>query len=152
MKLKNQKGFTIIELLVVIAIIGLLASVVLVGLGGARRSGRDARRVADLRQIQVGLESYFAKNGNYPQPPLSTNLVNAGVGVSVVPVDPSGTTAVPVPYSYGVNANPATTYTLGASLEDTTNQALNNDIDGTSNGVACADGPAPAAFVYCVSL
>ena len=66
-KNKKNKGFTLIELLVVIAIIGILASVVLASLNTARRKSRDARRIADVKQIQLALELYFdANNGTYP--------------------------------------------------------------------------------------
>ncbi len=61
-----RKGFTLIELLVVIAIIGVLSSVVLASLNTARTKSRDAKRVSDIRQLQVALEFYFDQNGTYP--------------------------------------------------------------------------------------
>ena len=59
-------GFTLIQLLVVIAIIGLLASVVLVSLNSARQKARNAKRVADLSQMQKALELYFDTYNSYP--------------------------------------------------------------------------------------
>lgn len=63
----EKRGFTLIELLVVIAIIGLLASIVLASLNSARKKARDARRQADLKQIQNALELFANDNGGtYP--------------------------------------------------------------------------------------
>lgn len=61
---KNQ-GFTLIELLVVIAVIGLLSSLVLVSLAGARAKARDARRKNDLDQIRTALVLYYDARGNW---------------------------------------------------------------------------------------
>ena len=62
----SQKGFTLIELLVVIAIIGLLASVVLLSLNSARQKSRDAKRLADMRQLACALELYYNDFSGYP--------------------------------------------------------------------------------------
>lgn len=62
----SKKGFTLIELLVVIFIIGLLASIVIVGTGEARKKARDTKRMADLNSVQTALELYKDKNGRYP--------------------------------------------------------------------------------------
>src|SRR3989344_3217427 len=91
MKLKNRKinlratayalrtkgGFTLIEILIVVSIIGLLASIIFVGLGSSRARGRDARRIADLSSIKTGLELYFSKNGRYRRSKSAERSVNA---------------------------------------------------------------------------
>lgn len=64
--MKKQKGFTLIELLVVIAIIGLLSTLAVVALNNARQKSRDAKRVADVKQMQTALEMYFNDCNGYP--------------------------------------------------------------------------------------
>ena len=67
MNIKNKQAFTLIELLVVISIIGILASFSAVSLQGARGRARDAKRVSDIRQIQVALELYYNDYNEYPE-------------------------------------------------------------------------------------
>lgn len=55
---KNLGGFTLIELLVVIAIIGLLASIVLVNLGGVRGKAKIAKGLEFHHTIQNVLGAY----------------------------------------------------------------------------------------------
>ncbi|OGF27180.1 hypothetical protein A2331_00370 [Candidatus Falkowbacteria bacterium RIFOXYB2_FULL_34_18] len=62
----NKKGFTLIELLVVIAIIGLLSTLAVVSLNNARLKSRDARRLADVKQMQTALELFFTDCNAYP--------------------------------------------------------------------------------------
>jgi len=80
----NSRGFTLIELLVVIAIIGILSSVVLASLNGARAKARDSKRKQDMVQIRTALELYYNDNNKYP-------LANPGVwgGISTVPCGPA---------------------------------------------------------------
>lgn len=144
-------GFTLIELLVVIAIIGLLASIVLASLNSARTKSRDARRLGDLKQIQVALEFYFdSSTGNSNYPLATTGVTNCSATIQyglealsaagtpfipAVPRDPSGQTC----YKYSTaQSGSRTTYHLGASLEDPTDVIKNSDKDcndgsGTSN-------------------
>ena len=95
-RLKNTRGFTLIELLVVIAIIGMLSSVVLASLNGARIKARDARRLADLKSIQTALELHYTTGNTYVVTAAGGNTVTTTLGpvlaptyIQSVPKDPS---------------------------------------------------------------
>lgn len=134
----KQKGFTLIELLVVIAIIGILSSVVLASLNSARQKSRDARRVSDIKQLQLALELYFDSNGAYP----TALSALAGTQIAVIPTDPVGQAA----YRYAaLGAGAACTgYHLGATLEDSGHSALDADADSAA-GTACTGSAADFA-------
>lgn len=128
---KTTRGFTLIELLVVIAIIGILSSVVLASLNTARLKSRDSRRISDIKQLQLALALYSDSNGGgYP----TTLTPLAPTYIAVVPTDPVGGAA----YRYAANGTGAscTSYHLGATFEETTNQALSSDADAAVAG-AC---------------
>ncbi len=125
MKFKNltngsNRGFTLIELLVVIAIIGILSSVVLASMNTARKKARDARRQADLKSLQLALESYYDTNSAYPDAEAAevavstlTGLTSGGY-ITALPSDPSASQS----YRYRTNADGAE-YCLGANMENT---------------------------------
>jgi general secretion pathway protein G len=64
--LNKKRAFTLIELLVVIAIIGILTTIAVVALNNARAKARDAKRVADVKQVQTALELFFNDENRYP--------------------------------------------------------------------------------------
>jgi len=133
-KMTKQKGFTLIELLVVIAIIGILSSVVLASLNSARAKARDAKRISDIKQIQLALEMYYDEHdGVYPAAISNTELTDDGY-LSVVPKDPG-----PAGGNYlyaGLGSTSCLSYHLGATLE-TSNTVLDSDKDANA-GTACA--------------
>ncbi|HVM51212.1 MAG TPA: type II secretion system protein [Candidatus Acidoferrum sp.] len=63
--MKPRRGFSLIELLVVIAIVGLLASLVLPGLGRAKRTALCTSCLSNLHQIGLALDLYVQENNDY---------------------------------------------------------------------------------------
>jgi len=142
--MNKQKGFTLIEVLIVVSIIGLLTSATLIGLGSFRGAGRDARRLSDLRQIQNGLELYYAKYGEYPASQgWEASLTGAGIGVASVPKDPNTSTS----YSFSSENCTNGSYILAATLEEKDRTSrIYNDSAESDCGIQCA------GQLYCISF
>lgn len=64
----NKQSFTLIELLVVIAIIGILAGIIVVSMGGANNSAKDAVRKADINQLSKAIMIYKTNNSELELP------------------------------------------------------------------------------------
>ncbi|NQU84049.1 MAG: prepilin-type N-terminal cleavage/methylation domain-containing protein [Parcubacteria group bacterium] len=135
--MKKRKGFTLIELLVVIAIIGLLATLAVVALNSARLKSRDAKRVADVKQVQTALELSFVETNGYPTAAVAVVLGGGSqivlcdnAGSSVWQSDTTGCTTVfmslvpfnPVPggADYSYTSADGSTYSLTFTLEGAT--------------------------------
>ncbi len=147
-RIMRKRGFTLIELLIVIAIIGILASIILVSLAGAREKSRDSRREADLVQIHRAIELYRANNnGTLPvgpgwctqlSNPIYPQMRNAIVPgyISVLPQDP-------------LNPGTATDYFFAAGTEG--NFTVAAELEGSDENVlaegGCADAPAGTSSV-----
>lgn len=103
-------------------------------LDGPRINSRDARRVAEIRQLQLALELYFDVNNNYPVRLsfLSPNFM------PVIPTNPTDKSSYSYTYhtsSKGVRDS----YHLGAGLESEENYSLSSDADCNSvSGVGCS--------------
>jgi|TARA_B100002003_G_scaffold67543_1_gene62890 prepilin-type N-terminal cleavage/methylation domain-containing protein len=136
MRKTGNKGFTLIELLVVIAIIGILSSVVLASLNSARQKSRDAKRISDVKQLQLALEFFFDTNGGYPSALSIANLVTPGY-IAVIPADPVGGGA----YLYAAINAGCTSYHIGTTLEDSNHSALQSKVNssGGALGTGCPD-------------
>ena len=155
---RRTSGFTLIELLVVIAIIGVLASIVLASLNQARQKSRDARRIADVKQIQLALELSYdgASPPAYPVATAScsaagvTPVLSRGLEVLVtsnyIPVLPRDPQNASTCYQYATNTSGTvnTTYHLGATLEQSNNPALGSDKDCNSSPATAVGCPQTA--------
>ncbi|KKR49214.1 MAG: hypothetical protein UT86_C0001G0186 [Candidatus Magasanikbacteria bacterium GW2011_GWC2_40_17] len=130
----QKKGFTLIELLVVIAIIALLSTLAVVALGSAREKSRDAKRLADIKQVQTALELYFTDQNAYPA---GTALVLGGANALCLGAGGFAASGCTTPVYMGkVPANPTPggvdyAYTVSGS-----SYSIAFTLEGASGGLA----------------
>ncbi len=96
----RQNGFTLIELLIVIAIIGILASVLIPNLTGARTRAYRAQALACAKAIATAQEIYQIDSGTYTSvlASLDSNVLRPCSGMSITAGPATSTT-----YSFLIN-------------------------------------------------
>ncbi len=112
-----QQGFTLVELIVVIAIIGLLATVGVSSYSNVLKSGRDAKRKADLQEFVTAVKLYQIQNGKGPA---EVGYCQSSIGNDPGPCPPASPT-----YSWDQNQT-WTDLVTGGYLEKLPVDPLNN--------------------------
>jgi len=79
----RRRGFTMIELIVSVAVIGVLISMLLPALGGARESARGVMCTSNLRQLVTAWRVYANENNGFAMPLAYTSLAAVGTGDSI---------------------------------------------------------------------
>ena len=136
---KFSRGFTFVELMVTIAIIGILSSIILPNLGGARERARDAERVTEVGQIALAMELFYNTCRSYPTALATSDdaggtcpgSVKLSTFLPAIPQGPKGET-----YGY---ATASGSFVVQAQLETTNHSSLTNDVDTGIGSVACDD-------------
>jgi prepilin-type N-terminal cleavage/methylation domain-containing protein len=128
----KKKGFTLIELLVVIAIIGILATVSVIALQASRARARDAKRLADIKQLQSALALYQHDAETYPATasvtPGAILSYNGTIFMAVIPTPP-------LPDD-GCSGSDEYTYTMQTISGDQTSYTLKYCLGSETAGVA----------------
>lgn len=76
---RHPRAFSLVEILVAAAIMGILAALLVGGVKGAANKGKEAKCIAGLRQIGVGLMNYVGENDGYlPRPTIKA--AESGLG------------------------------------------------------------------------
>ncbi|MFA6963944.1 MAG: prepilin-type N-terminal cleavage/methylation domain-containing protein [Patescibacteria group bacterium] len=142
--MKKIKGFTLVEIMLVIFIIGLLTTIVSVGILSSQTKSRDAKRKTDLQTIGNAAEMYKTEAKHYlctkswPGDPCDpegvryldmndpddfTTAVMAEFKkyLTAVPKDPSPDRSNGG-YHYGSNGKHFVAYTLSEQIKDSTTE------------------------------
>lgn len=134
---RAEAGFTLVELLIVIVVLGVLAGIVLFGVGRFRSDANAAACQADVAAVNAASDAYQAVTGNYPRAladlTLGQYLMSAPAGTWTFDATARSVTRAPV------CAGP--TSTAAASVQPS---AVSSSPTATAAGTAAAATTAAA--------
>lgn len=149
--INKQKAFTLVELLIVIAIIGIISSVVLVSLSGARFKARDSQRKTEVSQIgRILTYSCYLPNGGageYDLVSIAEELISEDPKyekhLSNIPRDPKTGTESESKYIYVVDEK-GENCAIYANLENSNEPVtLSNNSPDPEGGTGVFDSGSP---------
>jgi type II secretion system protein G len=115
MKIKavNRAGFTLVEIMIVVAIIGLLATIAIPNMIGARNRAQANTCISNMNQIDNAIQQFALENNKKDGDPVSAADIANYIKGNAMPTCPAGNTA----YVLGgtVNSVPAVTCPNAAS-------------------------------------
>lgn len=122
----HARGFSLIELIMVVAVIGILAALTYPNISGSRGKSRDAQRISDLGQLQLSMQLYYDRCGQYPSSLATTanngcpSGITLGSYINAIPTPPSGAGQATYDYATLTISSVIVNYVLHASLESYT--------------------------------
>jgi len=134
----KRDGFSLMELLIIIALVAIL----LVGSGAnwimQIKKGRDSKRKADLKKIQMAFEEYYNDRDRYPDNNILENCGSEALkswGLPNIPCDDQG------PYIYipGPMAQSYAVYTILRNSNDPDIERIGCGGANGCNVISCPD-------------
>lgn len=143
--MSKERGFTLIELLVSIVIIAILSMIGLVAYSTVLKSGRDAKRQSDLRQIQAALEQYYSDQLYYPCTFSFNSSFTSSIGLCSATAPSPTKTYMNTSPSEAVSGRSGYSYTVtpigcNNTSSKCTSYCVMADMENTSPATGCATG------------
>lgn len=158
----KNKGFTLTELIVTVGIIVVLSGTIFVNLGSSRLKARDSERISDTSQLQLAVQLYYDRCGQFPAASSGALSISANNGcpsgvtlgsfISQIPTPPAGGGQTAYDYATLTASGVVVNYVIHTVLEQynvAVSKGLASMPSGYSSSYTCSNGG--SSTNYCVT-